>query len=155
MLCGSLMSPNDELTIGEMSARTGVAASALRFYEERGLIQPLRTQGGQRRYTRAMLRTVSIVKAAQAVGLRLDEVAEALETLPERQVPTKADWTRLSRAWRGELEARIERLSRLKDDLDGCIGCGCLSLKACRLFNPDDQAGAEGPGARRLEPEHG
>lgn len=144
------MRPDDELTIGEVARRAGVAASALRFYEKRGLIQPLRTQGNQRRYPRSILRIVSVIKAAQAVGLSLEEVESALATLPDRRTPTKADWQRLSRAWRGRLEARIRRLERLRDDLDGCIGCGCLSLRSCALFNPEDVDSALGAGPHRL-----
>jgi MerR family redox-sensitive transcriptional activator SoxR len=137
-------------TVGELAARSGVAASALRFYESRGLIHARRTAGNQRRFAPAELRRVSVIKAAQAVGLTLEEVAEALETLGERRAPTRADWRRLSRSWRSLLEGRIEALGRLRDDLDGCIGCGCLSLKVCALFNPEDAAGDEGPGPRFL-----
>lgn len=142
------MHRNDELTISEVAARTGVAPSALRFYEDRGFVRPLRTLGNQRRYTRAMLRTVSVIKAAQAVGLSLDEIETAFATLPGDRVPTKADWVRLSRVWREALDKRIQRLIRLRDDLDGCIGCGCLSLRSCALFNPEDEASGEGPGSR-------
>ncbi len=144
------MHRDDELTISEVAARTGVAPSALRFYEDRGLVRPLRTLGNQRRYTRAMLRTVSVIKAAQAVGLSLDDIEAAFATLPGDRVPTKADWTRLSRVWREALDQRIQRLMRLRDDLDGCIGCGCLSLRSCALFNPDDAARGEGPGSRLM-----
>lgn len=144
------MDRDDELTIGEVALRSGVSASALRFYEERGLLRPLRTLGGQRRYTRAMLRRVSVIKAAQAVGLTLEAIEGALAELPDDRVPTKADWARLARSWRDHLEDRIARLERLRDNLEGCIGCGCLSLRACALFNPDDVDAREGPGARRL-----
>ncbi|MGZ4436401.1 MAG: redox-sensitive transcriptional activator SoxR [Nocardioidaceae bacterium] len=140
------------LTIGELSARSGVATSALRYYEELGLIASERTAGNQRRYSRATLRRVAFVRSAQRVGLTLDEVAEALATLPAGRTPTKADWARLSRSWRPRLEAQIERLERLRDKLDGCIGCGCLSLRTCALNNPDDEVAPRGPGAVFLEP---
>lgn len=141
-----------QLTIGQLSARSGVATSALRYYEELGLIASERTAGNQRRYAQAMLRRVAFVRSAQRVGLSLDEVAEALATLPEGRAPTKADWSRLSRSWRPRLEAQIERLERLRDRLDSCIGCGCLSLKTCALNNPGDEVAARGPGAVFLEP---
>ena len=146
------MAHHGELTVGELSERSGVAPSALRYYEELGLITSRRTAGNQRRYERGMLRRVSFVRAAQAVGLSLDEISEALATLPGDRTPTKRDWTRLSAGWRGILDARIERLERLRDRLDGCIGCGCLSLRSCALHNPDDVKAARGPGAVELEP---
>jgi MerR family redox-sensitive transcriptional activator SoxR len=141
-----------ELTVGELSERSGVAPSALRYYEELGLIASRRTTGNQRRYERGMLRRVSFVRAAQAVGLSLEEISDALGTLPDDRTPTKRDWTRLSSGWRGILDARIERLERLRDKLDGCIGCGCLSLRSCALHNPDDVKAIRGPGAVELEP---
>lgn len=144
------MDRDDELTIGQVASRTGIAPSALRFYEERGLLQPLRTQGGQRRYRRSSLRLLSVLKAAQAVGLSLEEIETALATLPDQRAPTKRDWARLSTAWRAQLDAHIQRLERLRDNLDGCIGCGCLSLRSCALFNPEDRDATSGPGARRL-----
>ncbi len=140
------------LTIGQLATRSGVAPSALRYYEELGLIESVRTTGNQRRYTQATLRRVAFVRSAQRVGLTLDEVAEALATLPSGRTPTKADWARLSRSWRPRIEAQIERLERLRDKLDKCIGCGCLSLRNCALQNPDDQAAPRGPGAVYLEP---
>ncbi|MGH2578871.1 MAG: redox-sensitive transcriptional activator SoxR [Nocardioidaceae bacterium] len=140
------------LTIGQLSQRSGVATSALRYYESQGLILSARTAGNQRRYQQATLRRVAFVRSAQRVGLTLDEIAEALSTLPEGRTPTKADWSRLSRSWRPRIEAQIERLERLRDKLDGCIGCGCLSLKTCALNNPDDEAAPRGPGAVYLEP---
>jgi MerR family transcriptional regulator, redox-sensitive transcriptional activator SoxR len=140
------------LTIGEVSARSGVAPSALRFYEEHGLITSERTSGNQRRFRRHALRRLAFIRSAQRVGLSLDEIAEALATLPEGRTPTKADWARLSRGWRPRIEAQIERLERLRDKLDGCIGCGCLSLRRCALQNPDDEAAPRGPGAVFLEP---
>ena len=141
-----------ELTIGELSDRSGVATSALRFYETRGLIRARRTTGNQRRYPQPELRRVAFIRAAQQVGLSLDEIADALATLPEGRTPTKADWSRLSRSWRARLDEQIERIERLRDRLDGCIGCGCLSLRTCALNNPGDEAAARGPGAVHLEP---
>jgi len=139
-----------ELTIGALSERAGVAASALRFYEAEGLIHATRTAGGQRRYTRDTLRRVSFIRVAQQVGLRLDEIRVALESLPEHRTPTAKDWERLSTSWRPRLEAQIALLERLRDRLGGCIGCGCLSLRFCKLLNPDDQAGQRGPGPRHI-----
>lgn len=141
-----------ELTIGELSERSGVATSALRFYETRGLIHARRTTGNQRRYPQPELRRVAFIRAAQQVGLSLDEIAGALATLPEGRTPNKADWSRLSRSWRTRLDEQIERIERLRDRLDGCIGCGCLSLRTCALNNPGDEAAARGPGAVHLEP---
>jgi len=140
------------LSIGDLSARSGVAPSALRFYESIGLITSSRSAGNQRRYAQATLRRVAFVRAAQRVGLSLEEIAEALATLPEGRTPTKADWARLSQSWRGRLDEQIERIERLRDRLDGCIGCGCLSLKTCALNNPGDEVAARGPGAAFLEP---
>lgn len=140
----------DELTIGEVADRTGLAPSALRFYEQEGLIRSHRTDGGQRRYGRDVLRRVAFVRVAQQVGLTLAEIRAALVSLPEHRTPTKADWTRLSRAWRPNLDRQIATLSRLRDELDSCIGCGCLSLRACALYNPDDAAARLGTGARYL-----
>ena len=137
-----------ELTIGELSERSGVATSALRFYEDRGLIESRRTTGNQRRYAKATLRRVAFVRTAQRVGLTLEEVADALATLPEGRTPTKADWARLRRSWRPRLDEQIRRIELLRDRLDGCIGCGCLSLQVCRLVNPDDIAGEHGTGPR-------
>jgi MerR family redox-sensitive transcriptional activator SoxR len=136
------------LTIGALSERTGVTPSALRFYEAEGLIHATRSNGGQRRYTRETIRRVSFIRVAQQVGLSLDEVGAALASLPERRTPTKHDWERLSSSWRPRLDHQIRVLGRLRDRLTGCIGCGCLSLQACRLLNPGDQAAARGPGPR-------
>ncbi len=138
------------LSIGELAARSGVAPSALRFYESRGLVQAQRSPAGQRRYPAATLRRIAFIRTAQRVGLTLREVEEALAGLPDGRTPTRADWTRLSRRWRQRLEERIILLERLRDDLDGCIGCGCLSLRRCRVWNPGDAAAARGPGARYL-----
>ena len=140
----------DALTIGELSERTDVAPSALRFYEAEGLIHADRSDGNQRRYHRDVLRRVSFIRIAQRVGLSLDEIKAAMASLPEARTPTKDDWARLSRSWRPQLDAQIAMLERLRDRLDGCIGCGCLSLRACALFNPDDEAGDSGPGPRYL-----
>ncbi len=138
------------LTIGETAERANVATSALRFYEREGLISSVRTPGGQRRYHREVLRRVAFVRAAQRVGLSLEEIRAALATLPEGRTPTGADWKRLSRSWRPLLNRRIAELERVRDGLGSCIGCGCLSLRVCHLLNPDDRAGAEGPGPRWL-----
>ena len=140
----------DHVTIGEMAARTGVAPSALRYYEKLGLIHSERTSGNQRRYARSMLRRVSFIRIAQRVGLSLDEIRDALATLPAERTPTKADWTRLSQAWRSRLDEQIGLLERLRDNLDSCIGCGCLSLKRCALYNPADILAEQGPGPRIL-----
>lgn len=142
--------PEDLLTIGEVAARTGVAPSALRFYEHEGLVRSVRSLGGQRRYPREVLRRVAFVRVAQRVGLTLDEIRAALASLPRERTPTKADWARLSRSWRPRLDEQIAVLERLRDELTSCIGCGCLSLKACSLYNPADAAATFGPGPRYL-----
>jgi MerR family redox-sensitive transcriptional activator SoxR len=141
----------DVLTIGEVAKRSGVPHTALRFYEERGLIASERTAGNQRKYARAVLRRLAFIRTAQRVGLSLEDIHEALATLPEGRTPTKADWARLSNVWRGELDARIDSMQRLRDRLTACIGCGCLSLKACHLMNHDDVLAGLGPGAPRLK----
>ncbi|MEO8694161.1 MAG: redox-sensitive transcriptional activator SoxR [Acidimicrobiales bacterium] len=138
----------NELTIGALSERTGVAPSALRFYETEGLIHSSRSPGGQRRYGRDTLRRVSFVRVAQQVGLTLDEIRTALASLPENRTPTAKDWERLSSSWRPRLDHQIAMLERLRDRLHGCIGCGCLSLSFCKLLNPDDRAAQRGPGPR-------
>jgi MerR family redox-sensitive transcriptional activator SoxR len=138
------------LTIGELAARSGVAPSALRFYEQQGLIRSTRTGGNQRRYERSELRRVAFIRIAQQVGVSLDRISQALADLPDERTPTKADWERLSRRWRADLDERITMLERLRDKLTGCIGCGCLSLKSCTLNNPDDIVAQEGPGPRKL-----
>jgi len=138
------------LAIGEVAERTGVAPSALRFYEEAGLIASERSDGGQRRYPRDVLRRVSFIRIAQKVGLSLDQIAESLTSLPRGRTPTQADWARLSRSWRPQLDEHIAVLQRLRDDLDSCIGCGCLSLKRCAIYNGDDRAALLGPGPRYL-----
>ena len=140
-----------ELTIGDLSARSGVARSALRFYEEQGLIHARRTSGNQRRYDRAMLRRVAVVQAGRAAGIPLERIRAALETLPTQRNPTRRDWERLSRSWRADVDRRIATLEAVRDRLTTCIGCGCLSIDACALLNPDDEAGYAGPGAHYLE----
>jgi MerR family transcriptional regulator, redox-sensitive transcriptional activator SoxR len=140
----------DELTIGELAARSGVAASALRFYEAEHLIAARRTDGNQRRYTRATLRRVALIQAGRAAGVPLADIRVALDDLPAGRTPTKADWERLSRGWREEVDARIDALVTLRDQLTSCIGCGCLSLRSCALFNPGDRAAQQGAGARYL-----
>jgi MerR family redox-sensitive transcriptional activator SoxR len=141
----------ETLTIGEVAARSGVPHTALRFYEERGLIASERTSGNQRKYPRAVLRRLAFIRTAQRVGLSLEDIHAALETLPDRRTPTKSDWARLSHAWRRELDARIDALHRLRDKLSVCIGCGCLSLKMCNLYTHDDRLAAVGPGAPGLK----
>jgi MerR family redox-sensitive transcriptional activator SoxR len=135
-----------QLTIGHLAERAGVAASAIRFYEARGLISSVRTAGNQRRYEQSTLRRIAFIRTAQQVGLSLEEIGAALATLPDARTPTRADWGRLSRAWRGRLDEQIARIERLRDRLDGCIGCGCLSLQTCALSNPGDELAARGPG---------
>ena len=139
------------LPIGELARRAGVAASALRFYEAQGLIHGGRSAGGRRQYPRHVLRRVAFLRAGQRVGLSLEELRQALAALPDNRTPTRADWDRLARGWQALLDARLAQLQRLRDQLCSCIGCGCLSLKACALYNPDDTVSARGPGARRLE----
>lgn len=139
------------MPIGELARRAGVAASALRFYEAQGLIQGGRSAGGRRQYPRHVLRRVAFLRAGQRVGLSLEELRQALAALPDNRTPTRADWERLARGWQALLDARLAQLQRLRDQLGSCIGCGCLSLKACALYNPDDTVAARGPGARRLE----
>lgn len=141
-----------ELTIGAVAERTGVAHSALRYYENEGLISSARTAGNQRRYHRDVLRRVSFIRVAQKVGLSLEEIHEALASLPDSRTPTHEDWTRISEAWRPRLDEQIALIERIKDRLDGCIGCGCLSLRRCALSNPDDVVAARGPGAVYLRP---
>ena len=142
--------PPDLLSIGEVADRTGVAHSALRFYESEGLISSSRSGGGQRRYHRNTLRRVAFIKVAQRVGLSLEEIRGALASLPESRTPTKTDWARLSAAWRPRLDEQIAVLQRLRDELASCIGCGCLSLGACKLYNPGDAAASLGTGPRYL-----
>ncbi|HET9129069.1 MAG TPA: redox-sensitive transcriptional activator SoxR [Propionibacteriaceae bacterium] len=138
------------LSIGEVAERTGVPHSALRYYESAGLVSAERTDGGQRRYPRSVLRRLAFIRVAQRVGLSLEEIRAALATLPASRTPTRADWARLSQSWRPRIDAQIALLERLRDELGSCIGCGCLSLRSCRLYNPDDAAAAHGAGPRYL-----
>ena len=140
------------LSIGEVAARSGLAASALRFYEDQGLITATRTPGGARRYPRTVLRRLAVVRAGRNVGLSLPEIRAALETLPAERPPTTTDWARLSSEWRDRLDEQIAALVQLRDGLSSCIGCGCLSLDRCALSNPGDVAAREGAGARWLRP---
>jgi MerR family transcriptional regulator, redox-sensitive transcriptional activator SoxR len=142
-----------ELTVGEVAARSGVAVSAIHFYETKGLIKSRRNQGNQRRYPREVLRRVAVIKVAQRIGISLASIREALQALPEGRTPTIADWNKLSARWKAELDDRIDKLTRLRDQLDSCIGCGCLSIEACRLRNPWDELSEMGPGPRLLDPE--
>ena len=141
---------NELLTIGETARRSGVATSALRFYESRGLIKSLRAQSNQRRYQRATLRRIAIIRVAQTLGLSLAEIATAFESLPDQRNPTRKDWERLSTRWGRQLEQRIADLQNLRDRLGGCIGCGCLSLTHCSLYNAGDGAATLGAGPRYL-----
>jgi MerR family transcriptional regulator, redox-sensitive transcriptional activator SoxR len=141
----------DELTIGEVAARSGVATSALRFYEAQGLITSRRTSGNQRRYDRAVLRRIAVIQAGRASGVPLERIRVALATLPADRTPTRRDWQNLSRRWRDDLDRRIATLQALRSRLTTCIGCGCLSIDACELLNPDDEAAEIGPGAHYLQ----
>jgi MerR family transcriptional regulator, redox-sensitive transcriptional activator SoxR len=142
----------DELTIGQVAERAGIAASALRYYESQGLVSASRTAGGARRFPRSVLRRLAFIRAAQNVGLTLPEIRAALSTLPEGRTPSARDWARLSQGWRDRLDEQIAALVQLRDGLTSCIGCGCLSLTRCSLSNPGDVAAGEGPGARWLSP---
>jgi MerR family transcriptional regulator, redox-sensitive transcriptional activator SoxR len=139
-----------ELTVGQLATRSGVAVSALHFYERQGLISSRRTSGNQRRYKRDVLRRVALIRIAQRVGIPLAEVAAVLALLPDGRTPTRQDWQRISQCWRIELDARIRHLQQLRDDFTDCVGCGCLSIDRCRLANPYDQLSKHGPGPRRL-----
>lgn len=139
-----------ELTVGQLAERSGVAVSALHFYERQQLISSRRTSGNQRRYRRDVLRRVALIRIAQRVGIPLAQVREALAELPEGRTPNRADWERLSRRWHDELDERIRRLQQLRDEFTDCIGCGCLSIDRCRLANPYDTLAQHGPGPRRL-----
>lgn len=144
------MAVADLLTISDVATRTGVAASALRFYEDRGFIRSERTSGNQRRYERSVIRIVSVIKAGQAMGMDLAGISRALSKLPEGRAPTKRDWSRMSTAWRVDLDRRIAEMELLRDELDSCIGCGCLSLQSCGMFNAGDRAAESGAGPRYL-----
>jgi MerR family redox-sensitive transcriptional activator SoxR len=140
----------DGLSIGEVAARSGVATSALRFYEAQGLLASQRTSGNQRRYERAVLRRVALIRAGRAAGIPLERIRAALDTLPAGRTPTRRDWERLSRVWRSDLDEQIALLHAVRDRLTTCIGCGCLSIDACTLLNPDDEAARLGGGAHYL-----
>jgi MerR family redox-sensitive transcriptional activator SoxR len=145
------MGANTELSVGQMAQRSGVAVSTLHFYEAKGLIHSQRTAGNQRRYGRDMLRRIAIIRVAQRVGMPLATILEAFSALPDGRTPTRKDWERLSAAWREELDERIQKLSQMRDTLDDCIGCGCLSIDRCRLANPGDMLAQDGQGAQRWE----
>ena len=138
------------LTVGETAERSGFSTSGLRYYEKQGLISAERTAGNQRRFSRDVLRRLAFISGAQHVGLSLEEIRTALAGLPQDRTPTTGDWTAISRAWRARLDDEIAALEALRDRLDGCIGCGCLSLRSCHLLNPDDELAAQGPGANKL-----
>ncbi len=142
------MSQRKLLQIGELAARTGLSVSAIRFYEEKGLVEPLRTSGGQRRFLRSDIRRLSFVLIAQQLGLTIGQIEAELSKLPQGRNPTATDWRKISRAMRRSIDEKIAQLERTRDRLDGCIGCGCLSLAKCKLYNPDDRAGLKGPGPR-------
>ena len=144
--------PHRELTVGQVAARSGVAISTIHFYESKGLIRSWRNKSNHRRYARAVLRRVALIKVAQRTGISLASIGQALKALPNRRPATAQDWQRLSGHWRNDLDDRIERLTRLRDQLDGCIGCGCLSLGVCPLRNPRDRLGNKGTGPRLLDP---
>ncbi|SLN14504.1 redox-sensitive transcriptional activator SoxR [Pseudooctadecabacter jejudonensis] len=142
--------PQTGLTIGDLARRTGLAVSAIRFYETHGIVHPVRNAGGHRRYGAHDLRRLSFAMIAQKLGLPLSDIAAHMTGLPIHKAPSKTDWTRISTAMRADLDARITALERLRDNLDGCIGCGCLSLEACALYNPDDTRASDGTGPRML-----
>ncbi|MEO1013753.1 MAG: redox-sensitive transcriptional activator SoxR [Pseudomonadota bacterium] len=144
------MKKEETISIGDLAARTGLAVSAIRFYEDKGLVRPLRDAGGRRQFKRSDVRRVSFVIAAQRLGFSLSEIAERLAALPDGRTPTAADWEKIGRAFRHEIDARIAGLQDLRERLSSCIGCGCLSLKTCALYNPGDAAARRGTGPRYL-----
>lgn len=148
----TLCMTEEELGIGEVAARAGVATSAVRHYESLGLLTSIRTSGNQRRFNRSVLRRIAVIRAAQHVGLSLSEILEAFAQFPTDHAPTKREWARLARRWRPMLDARIRELEQVRDGLSSCIGCGCLSMQQCAIYNPDDTLGATGTGARRKFP---
>lgn len=144
------LSAKDLIPIGEMARRTGLSVSAIRFYEDKGLIEPVRTGGNQRRFLRSDIRRLSFILIAQQLGLSLGEIDDVMRSLPHSRTPTARDWRTISAAIRDRIESRISELERTRDRLDGCIGCGCLSLDKCAIYNPDDRLGKEGPGPRQV-----
>lgn len=147
------MAVHDSLSIGDLAERTGLAVSAIRFYEDKGLVRSTRNSGGHRRFERADIRRLSFVLICQQLGFTLREIREQIENLPEGRTPTKRDWSTLARRFRHTLDERIGALTRLRDRLDGCIGCGCLSLQNCSIYNPQDEASEQGPGPRFVLPD--
>lgn len=147
------MAGRSEIGIGRLAERTGLTVSAIRFYESKGLVTAARNAGGQRRFARSDIRKLSFVMIAQQLGFTLAEIRRQLDSLPQGRPPTQRDWSRMSRGFRADLDRRIAGLQRLRDRLDGCIGCGCLSLRKCALYNPDDRAGLHGPGPHHLMPD--
>lgn len=144
------MEPGNLLTVGELSRRSGVAVSAIHFYESKGLLHSVRNAGNQRRFSRRELRILALIKVAQRLGFSLEEIKDTFRDLPQKRTPTKADWQKISRAWKSALQARIDLAMSMRDQLNLCIGCGCLSLKDCPLRNPDDELGSRGPGPHLL-----
>jgi MerR family redox-sensitive transcriptional activator SoxR len=144
--------PVKELTVGQVAARSGVAISAIHFYERKKLLKSHRNTGNHRRYARAVLRQVAVIKVAQRVGIPLESIRQALTSLPRGRTPNEHDWAALSTIWRSDLDDRIARLTKLRDELTNCIGCGCLSLDSCPLYNPEDKLSTEGSGPRLLDP---
>ena len=144
------MRPDDRISIGDLAARAGVSVSAVRFYEDKGLVTPVRSAGGRRLFRRCDLRRISFVLIAQQLGFSLAEIKTRLAALPDERTPTQKDWAKIARTFRSDLDERIARLTRLRDNLDGCIGCGCLSLRKCALYNPADRASARGAGPRHI-----
>ena len=144
------LNAKDLISIGEMARRTGLSVSAIRFYEEKGLVEPIRTSGNQRRFLRSDIRRLSFILIAQQLGLALDQIESELRKLPSGRTPNARDWQRISRSIRGGIDDKIAQLERTRDRLDGCIGCGCLSLTHCKLYNKDDKLGEEGPGPRKV-----
>ncbi|WP_433674196.1 redox-sensitive transcriptional activator SoxR [Microbacterium gorillae] len=147
--------PTDLLTVGEVARRAGIATSAVRFYEDQGLISSIRTSGNQRRYPRYVLRRIGVISAARRFGIPLSELAEVFAALPDNRMPGKGDWRKISQRWHERLARRRRELERLEEELVGCIGCGCLSLNTCRILNPEDRLASDGPGPRRLEADWG
>ncbi len=147
-----LPAPPRDLSVGEVAARSGLRVSAVHFYEAKGLIHAMRSSGNQRRFAREVLRRIAVIKVAQRAGIPLARIREALGSLPEHRAPNRRDWERLSASWRADLDIRIERLTRLRDQLNGCIGCGCRSIDVCPVRNPGDELAAAGPGPRLLDP---